>query len=375
MIRRILVIGGIGLATAGGARFVLGELTERRWEARKRELVALAEPAPAARRPWELRFEALHERVSQSTKLEELARSSHWPAPALGADGPRALDELERAWFSVVWGELVGLEGVLAELARLPSDALEWHGAPTSLATLRWASDALCTRAWLALEEGDSESAAHIYASALALARATDDGTTEALANRCALEEDVLRALRASLAFGARPGALLAAVGPELALEQPELAARRLRRDLTQLAREDTHSPSEALAFYRGVEEALERADEPWSEAELAAPASKPWSLARRLAAARASKHHVALTALSVAAFRAEHGRFPEALEELAEHDGEHVLDPLTGQPLAYALDDRAARIGPAAWSRAEGGDAEELLFTWTVRAPAERVW
>src|SRR6266850_6193335 len=106
MIRRILVLGSLGLALVAGVRLAFEELGQRAWAARKRELLALAIYQPRERRPWEIRFDALVARVQSSPRFGEITDSSHRPLVAWGAGEPRVLDDLERMWSEALWNEL-----------------------------------------------------------------------------------------------------------------------------------------------------------------------------------------------------------------------------------------------------------------------------
>jgi hypothetical protein len=116
MIRRILVVGTLGLLVAGGARFALGELSERAWQKRKGELLELALFQPELRRPWEVRLESALNCVRSSPRFAELSTSAHKPFVALGEGEPRALSELERLWVEAAEGEFAALEPLLASL-------------------------------------------------------------------------------------------------------------------------------------------------------------------------------------------------------------------------------------------------------------------
>ena len=391
MIRRILVIGGLGLAAVGGARFGLAKLAERRWERRREELLALALFQPTERRPWEVRFESLVERLGSSKHLDEIHDSPYRPVVCFGEEAPRRLDAFERVWVESLWNEFTGLDSILAELRKLPLDALEWHGRTLHLTELREPMDALCARAWLAAEAGDSEGAARSYADALRLARATDDGTGVAMSIRLACDGTTLRALRASLALGTSAHALRAAVEPLLADwdYDPARAERVLRRDLAflrDLDGREADDPAGNLRWFAPTEHAIELAHAPTerfaqeyrtaaARAEPSEPRADSGALDLLLTQlflehARHSQGEVALTALAVASFREEHGEFPAALAELPDLAPEHALDPLTGAPLLYAVSEGVARVGPAAWGERVDDYPQDQgsLYVWTLR-------
>ncbi len=390
MIKRILVIGSLGLAVAGGARFALVEMTERRWERRREELLGMAVFPPAERRPWEVRFESLAERVASSPRVDEILDSPYRPFVCLGDGEPRALDDFERVWVEGLWNELFGLEGILAELRRLAPEDLQWHGETQKFLTLRVFVHALCGRAWRAAEAGDSGSAAQAWADALRLARATCDGTTTGTVVRFGCDELVLRSLRAALVLGTSPGALEAALAPLLAdwAYVPEDAEHVIRRDLAAVAGgepggSDGLDPAEALRWLAPVERAIELAhapieavarlgEEPVAARDAAAPRDGLWLLSTPVSYlhARHAQRNVALTAFSVAAFRERHGEYPAALSELDGLAPDLALDPLTGAPLAYARDASGAYVGPAAWGTRVDvrADPDASLYAWWLR-------
>lgn len=390
MIRRILVIGGLALAVAGGARFVLAELTEHRWERRKAELLELAVFQPKERRPWEVRFESLAQRLGSSERMDEIRASKYRPLVCLGDEPARPLDDFERVWVTSLWNELAGLEPILAELRRLPIGSLAWHGPTAKLATMRELALALCARAWTAAEAGDSEGAAQDYADALRLARATNDGSTLGTMIRSACDRITLDSLRAVLALGPSPSALAATLAPLLmdwAYDADE-AERAIRRDLAWVADseeggEDGFEPAEGLQRLAPLESALELAHGPIEAVarlreELVAGrvAGAPRDGLRLLATpvsylhARHAQRNVALTALAVAAFRERHGEFPATLAELEALEPALALDPLTGATLPYSRSDSGAQIGPVSWGTRVDvwQDADASPYVWTLR-------
>ena len=265
MIRRILVIGGLGLGVAIGARFVANELgselTARRWERREAQLLDMALFPPMERRPWEVRFESLAERVRNSSRYHEIMASSHRPTVHRGTDAPRPLDGPERLWLESLWNELVGLDAVLEALRRLPPEDLEWHGETARLSFLRDVTSALCGRAFLAIESGNVETMALAYADALRLLRATSDGTVMGTEIQRLGEETVLRSVRSALALGASATALRGALSPVLEEWRYDAARveRVIRRDLGVLAKlepneEPWDDPAWKLRYFEPVE-------------------------------------------------------------------------------------------------------------------------
>lgn len=395
MIRRILVIGGLGLAAAGGARFCLielrSELTERRWERRRQELLELAVFPPQQRRPWEVRFESLAQRVGSSPRIDEILRSPYRPVVTLGTGEPHGLDDFERVWLESLWNEFAGLDGVLAELRKLPLDELDWHGEAQTLFVSRELTNALCGRAWLAVERGDSGAAAEAFADALRLTRATTDGTAIATMVLVACNGITLRSMRSVLARGASPSALREAVAPLLEgwAYDPARGELVVRRELA-FARnlEGVDEPADVLRWFAPVERALELAHSPVERvARLHAEHTNGrgskgsdgglsddglWSLGFSVSYLHAlhAQRNVALTALAVAVFREEHGEFPAASSELSDLEAEHALDPLSGAPLPYSLSDDGARIGPAEWgTRVDTRESiDDSLYLWTLR-------
>lgn len=377
MIRHILVIGSIGLALAGGARFALSELAERAWERRRQELLERALFQPEVRRPWEVRFEALQQRMQGSPRIREITNSAYRPHVAWGGGAPRWLNDFEKVWAESVWGELDGLDSVLKDLRALRPEDLEWHGATAKLLSLRECTNALCARAWIALEEGDDEAVARAYADALRLARATDDGTSIGVMVRWACEGIALRSLRSALELGAPAGELRIALAPLLAdwNYAPERGERCIRRDLTCLAdfQPKAGESSSARAWFEPVERAFELAQEPIATRELAEEdphgSRACWTRCIQLLHERHAVRNVVLTALALAESRAEHGTW---LTSLAAVDGlppEHALDTLTGAPLVYSIDGDGVRIGPASFARSTTWEgASEPLHVWTLR-------
>jgi len=399
MIRRILVIGSIGLALAGGARFALHELAERAWEKRRQALLAEALFQPELRRPWEIRFDALQERMRSSPRFAEIRDSAYRPHTAWGAGEPRALNDFEKVWVESAWGELDVLDSILEDLRALAPRDLAWSGPTVGLLSLRECTNALCARAWIALEDDDQERMARAYSDALRLARATDDGTAVGTAARSACEGIALRSVRSALALGASAGALRAALTPLLAdwTYTPERGERCIRRDLAIL--EDFH-PEEgesgaqkrrecdsARAWLAPVEKALRLAREPVARTPWACKVHSQvsrdrndddmehlswdsWTLGIKLLHERHAVRNVVLTALSVAAFHTEHDAWPASLSDLDDLPAEHALDTLTGAPLPYTLEANGARVGPASFcERTATWQGEgEPVYVWTLR-------
>lgn len=387
MLRRLLLIAGIGLALVLGARLALAELTERAWAARRERLLELALFQPELRRPWELRFESLSERLHASPRFEEIARSPYRPNHAWDGPRPRPLDEFQRVWLESLWGELMGLDGMLAGLRMLPLEDLVWNGPTQRLRVMRELTNGLCGRAWLALEAGDTPGALQAYADALRLARATDAGSTFSTMVRGTSEHIVLVSLRSAVALGLAPDAALDELAPllEAWAYSPERAERVIRRDLSFMQEDEelAEDPRSALAYFAELEEALEIARQPldsslWStqHGPMAARTGagdeekRQWSLATWHLHSQHSRRNVALTALAVAAHRARHGTFPRALAELTDLAPEAALDPLTGKPLPYSSGGESARIGPAAWGVREDvyEDLDGSPYVWTLR-------
>jgi hypothetical protein len=402
MMKRLLVFAVVGLALVGGSYVGLRELTARAWEARRAKLVAMAESGPSARRPWEFAFEALGTRLT-GEHHGTLADSAHRPYVAVGEGAPRALTQEERLWIEAAASELDGLEQLLAEVRRLDPTRANWGGKCATLLTLREVTVVLAARAWLALEEGDSASAAATYADALRLAAATDEGTSFAAMTRLACEWIVLDATRSALAFGLDARAARAELAPLLAamVYDPERAERAIRRDLSYLARGDEpaecDSPAAALQWFAPVERALELARTPlertpWAELPLVLEGAQAadafaerdealWHTGTWALHARAARARVASVALEVAEFGARVGRWPATLAEL-DSAAQEQRDELAGAELPYWTDGRRARIGPAAWGervdRWERMDESpylwELLGTWvSPSAPPAR--
>jgi len=388
VIKRLLLVGGLGLVLVCVARFALLEVSERRWERRRQELLALALVQPELQRPWEVRVAEFQERLRSSPGFRALG-DGRKPYAALGSDEPRALNDLERAWIVAAEQECTGLDEILAELRGRPIAELEWHGPTASLRVQRELANILCARAWVALEAGDGAGATRAYADALRLLRATDDGGSMGGMIQLACDGKVLRSLRAALAFGLSPAQARAELVPLLAelAYSPERAERAIRRDLAPVVdlttrAEEPWQPLYALEFHAGVEQAiplvhgplqelLRVRDEP--EAHCSAGGPRGWiGFALRLHEFHA-RGNVALTALAVAAFREAHGEYPESLGEVEDLPREQALDPLTGTELPYTRTAVGARIGPCAWARSAGteepGDAEGELYSWTLGA------
>jgi len=383
MIRRLLVLGTLGLLVAGGARYALSELSERAWQKRKGELLALALFQPELRRPWEVRLESALNCVKGSPRFDELCTSGHKPFVAFGEGEPRALGEMEKVWLMAAEGEFAPLEPLLATLRKQPLAELEWHGPTMSLMVLREVVNALCARAWLAHEDGDDLAAARAYADALRLTRATDDGTQLGCILHATCDGIVLRALGAALAFGLSPTTARAELAPLLDGWAYD-AEHTLRRDLslvTDLTQCDGEStpPREALGLYADVEAGLALVRGPVEELvrvraqpadDRDARAHRKWALAAMSLHQIESERSVALTALAVASFRERYERFPTALSEMDDLPREQTLDPLTGAPLPYALVDEGARVGPAAWGERVdvSSHAGDSPYVWTLR-------
>jgi hypothetical protein len=381
VIKKLLVIGAVGAALVLGTRLALAELTEHAWYVRKRKLAELALVRPEGRRPWEVRFDALVEHARTSPRFREITDSPYRPYPALGSEDPRPLDEFERLWIETLLAELQGLDAVLAVLRKSPPEDLEWNGDTARLGTQREITSALCGRAWLALEAGDPAAAAGVYADALRLARATDDGSVMGTHVRIGSEGIVFRAIRGALAFRASPRALRKELVPllEPLAFDPARAERVIRRDLAEIpaaeaSGEPWNDPAYMLAHYASVEDGLALAHEPPQAVRARFEAERGGSdVARGWETGIQSLHwlhaqrNVALTALAVAAHREKHGRFPATLAEIADLPDEHALDPLAGTPLPYSTDGASARIGPTAWSP-PSDEPERAPDVWTLR-------
>lgn len=377
MIRRILVIGSVGLVLVGAGRLALEELTERRWEQRRAELLELAILPTSARRPWEVRFESLSERVQSSPRFDEIVDSSYRPYPALGNGEARVLNEFERLWLETMWGELAGLDGVLSALRPLPLDELSWHGEATPrLLLARELTNALCGRAWLALEGEDLAGAVRAWTDALRLARALDDGTIIGTIVRGSSENIVLRSVRSGLELGASASTLRAELLP-FYQDWGNVAVRAehaIRRDLSLLTElpAELDDPEQALGFCRGVEEAIERARGPAAQIireernDEHATASAWRQITLHLHDLHA-RRNVAFTALAVAAHREQHGVFPAALADLAL-EPEFTLDPRSGTELPYSSGNFEAQVGPPSWAEAYTDPESPSVYSWTLR-------
>ena len=384
---RLLLLLAFGLVSIGGALYGLHELTTRAWDARRAQLLALAEPGPTARRPWELAFEALLARVD-GARFQELLDSAHRPHVAWGGAAPRALTVEERLWIEAGAQELDGLERVLDEVARLDPARANWGGECVKLLALREVTNVLVGQAWLALEHGDSPGAGATYARTLALLDACDEGTSFAAQLRLACEATVLTGVRSALMHGLEPRRASAELAPWLAAMDyaPEAAEQRIRRDLVFLESEPTSEawdgPASALTYFKPVERALELArlpapETPWARLPVVlagTPAASPfedeterqWHLGTRALHQRAARGRVAEVALRVAAFQAERGRWPADLQELELAPGQ-ALDSLTAEPLPYWNDERQARVGPGAWG--------ERVEPWTFPEESPYLW
>jgi len=385
MPRRLLIACGIALALVLAARWTRLELAERAWTKRRAELTQLALPPETLRRPWEVRYEALQRRASDSERFDELLESPHRPEVAWSG-GARPLDEFEALWVAAAETEHVGLDSILRELRALPVDELAWHGEPVKLLTLREVVDFLCARAWLAVGRGDHAAAARDYGDALRLAQATDGASLIGTMIRYACQGIVLRSMRGALALGLSPGELRAAVAPVLAAwaYDPARAERGIRGEITAFLAEvgprAPDHPLDALRQLRTIDEALTLARLPLASSPWGGEASESpvpdgpihWHAGVRQLHAFHAAGNVALTALAVAAHRETRGAWPATLAELTDLPAEHALDPLTGAALPCALTAEGARIGPAAWAeRVEASDdLGSSLFFWGLRAP-----
>jgi hypothetical protein len=383
MMKRLVVIGSLGLAVAGGARYALKEVTERAWEKRRGELLELALLPEATRRPWEVRLESLSERVRSSQRFDEITDSSYRAYVSWGGAEPRALDEFERVWLESLWGELTGLDGVLTALRALPLEELGWHGETPRLSASREFTHALCGRAWLALEGGDGPAAVRAWTDALRLARALDDGTIIGTLLRGTSEDIVLGSVRAGLGMGASATALRAELAPFYRDwgNVAERAEHAIRRDLSLLAAIDPppegwDDPAYCLGFFQPIEDSIAEARAPAAEffrntgrdREGGNDHPSAW---RQITAHLHDLHarrNVAFTALAAAAHREQHGAFPASLAELADLERELTLDPRTGTELPYSLFDSEAQVGPPSWAEFDDGTGRPSLYAWVLR-------
>jgi hypothetical protein len=384
MSRRILILSAIVVLLAVGAILTVRARSSEAWDARRAVLEEMAIHPPASKRPWEVRFDALQARLRGATRFDEIARSSHHPSAAWSVEEPRPFNDLERIWTEAIWNELSGLDSILESVRRLSEGDAKGSGALKSwLMVSRDFTNALCARAWLAVESGDRVRALQDWRDALLLARATDEGTSMGAFVRIASEGIVLRSIRSALRLGVSAVDVSNVLTPLLEglAFDPERAERAIRRDLSFLesAVEDNDlaggGPNFALAFFKGVESALETArgdiqDSPWAAMERDTLADNHWDFATQAMHSMHSHANVALTALAVAAHRDKHGAFPASLAEVEDLPAEHSYDPLRGAPLPYTLTEDGARIGPAAWvERVQPGrDPDSTLFVWTLR-------
>ncbi|HEX6884174.1 MAG TPA: hypothetical protein VF530_12410 [Planctomycetota bacterium] len=387
MPRRLLIASGIALVLVLGARWARVELAERAWTKRRAELAQLALPPETLRRPWEVRYEALAQRVAGAQRFDELLESPHRPQVAWGSGEPRALDEFETLWVAAARDEYAGLDSILRELRALPPEELAWHGEAVKLLFLREVVNFLCARAWLAVDAGGFAEAVQHHGDALRLAQATDAASLIGTMVRYAAQTIVLRSVRGALVRGVPAGELRATLAPVLATwaYDPARAERGLRGELTafleQVGEATPDDPLDALRQFRPIEEALALAraplaSTPWGRGE---PGTGPtarddgrlqhWDVGVRQLHAFHAAGNVALTALAVAAHRERHAAWPATLADVADLPREHALDPLTGAPLAYALTADGVRIGPAAWGeRVESwDDVDASPFVWTL--------
>lgn len=358
------------LVLAGLAALAVGwhVRTGRAYRERIDALVALSIPASPARRPWEPRLEAMAARLIAQPDFPP-----EGPRPLSAWREARDLDAEERAWLEAATAQLAGLDRVLAALRELEPGDLAWNGETMKLLFTRACTNVLTGRAWQSRDPAP-------LLDALRLLRATDDGTTIGSVVRTTSERLVVECVHAGVASGRfEARSLLAQVGPLLDdwVHTSERAERRLLRDLSQIGRlvhaEEVERAGpraralrqrEILQFLAPVEEALEIArlpayQTPWVVQEGRAAllggdnSPKPlsvWCTATAQAHGRHASRNVLMTGLAVAAFRAEHGRWPERLRELAGLADEDTLDPVTGRRLAYSVDAAGARIGPAGW-------------------------
>ena len=369
MILRALTIGSLVLAVTGGAYFAWNR-PERAWERRLIELRRLAIPNPGPREPWELAYEALKERLLDSPRFDELTSSDH-PAHRAWSEGePRALDPLEREWLAGMWSELAGLDEILASLRLLPLEEIGRHGTdePAKMYLTREIANALCGRAWLALEVGDDARALAAWTDALRMARALDEGTTVGTVIRGISEGIVLGNVRASLELGMNASLVRQELLP-FYLDCGNVASRAehaIRRDLSVLGSAES-IPARALEACRGVEEALARTREP-ARAFFEEYERVPYNERLVIVIDYLHRWHawrnVAFTALAVAAHREQHGRLPATLDEIATLEPELRLDPWTGIDLPYQLASSEARIGPPAAQEC----ASDVFAEWTLR-------
>jgi hypothetical protein len=157
----------------------------------------------------------------------------------------------------------------------------------------------------------------------------------------------------------------------------PGLARRTIRRDLAALESMDEHS-ARGLEMLRGVERALELAGGPVEEVIRLRAERDPtrpergtvtWLGAPWYLHARHARRNVALAALAVAAYREQHGRWPESLGAL-DLPADQMLDTLEQEPLAYVSGEDWARVGPASWGEraAPWNGAGESPYAWTLR-------
>jgi hypothetical protein len=378
MIRRILVIGSLGLVDLGAGRLALEELTERRWEQRRAELLELAILPAKARRPWEVRFESLSERVQSSPRFDEIVESGRRPYTAVGSGEARALDEFERLWLEALWNELSGLDGVLVALRTLPLEDLGWSGEAPRLRFARELTNALCGRAWLALEDGDPASAVLAWTDALRLARALDTGTILGAMIRGSSEDTVLRSVRSALQMGGSATVLRAELMP-FYLDWGSVEARAEHSIRRELANVDgpgaPDDPAEALGYFLGVEEALARTGMTARDLERARDEEggrfRPpmaWEQVILHFHDLHARRNVACTALAVAAWREQHGGFPATLAELDTLEREFTLDPRSGTELPYSPGDFQAQVGPPSWAEPDEDPESPSLYAWTLR-------
>jgi hypothetical protein len=285
-------------------------------------------------------------------------------------------------WLESLWSELTGLDGVLSALRALPLEDLGWNGETPRLLIAREITNALCGRAWLALEGGDGTAATLAWTDALRLARALDDGSILGTMVRGMSEAIVLGSVRAGLGLGASATALRPELLPFF-LDWGHVAERAehaIRRDLSLVTNlpAELDDPAQCLGFFQDVERAIERARGP-AAALVSAREARGESGAEPATASAwrqitlhlhdlHARRNVAFTALAVAAQREQHGAFPASLAELTDLEPEFTLDPRTGTELPYSLFDSEAQIGPPSWAEFEDEDGRPSLYAWVLR-------
>ena len=269
---------------------------------------------------------------------------------------------------------------------RIAPEALEPASSKTWARALAWRA-VLEARA-PAEDDPDRPRPAEILSSAFPLLAAFDNGSFAGALVRCALEDELLRTARVLVCEHRVPAHQLRAfldpwLARSLAVEPRALVEGELswffEHGPGQLepAKLGLEAVDRLLVHFGSVERTLELARLPAPELDRQPRGTESpplFATAGTLAISALHRHRsvlaLARVALAIEEHRERTGALPVRIEELADSfvDGLPV-DPWTGAPFAWSIENARGRLGPAAGAEDErdGPTAVERLLAWDL--------